>query len=95
MDPSLPNHLSIDSVHQDVCPATALKGTVDFWNRNRGILGDEAHCRYFGKVSQRAKFDTKPIRKKEDVASSWTELPKKSDGGKNEKPPQKGIINRR
>lgn len=44
---------------------------------------------------QRAEFDTKPIRKKEDVASSWTELLEKSDGGENEKPPQKGIIDRR
>lgn len=59
------------------------------------MLGDEAHCRCFGKVSQRAEFDTKPIRKKEDVASSWTELLEKSDGGENEKPPQTGIIDRR
>lgn len=46
----------------------------------------------FGKVSQRAVFDTQPIREKEDVSRSWTELLEESDGGENEKPPQRGVI---
>lgn len=86
MDPSLPNHLSIDPLHQDVYPATALKSAVDFWHRNRSMLGDKAHCRCFGKVSQRAVFDTKPIRKKERVAPLWAELLEQPNAGKNEKP---------
>ena len=55
------------------------------------MLGDEAHRLCFGKVSQRAVFDTQPIRE-EDVSRSWTELLEESDGGENEKPPQRGVI---
>ena len=66
-----------------MCPATARKGAVDFRHRNDGMLGDIAHCRCFGKLSQRAVFDTKPIGKK-DVTCSWTETLEELDGSENE-----------
>lgn len=48
------------------------------------MLGDIAHCRCFGKLSQRAVFDTKPIGKKKDVTCSWTETLEELDGSENE-----------
>ena len=46
-------------------------------------------------MSERAVFDTQPIREKEDFTRLWTELIEESDGGENEKPPQRGVIDGR
>lgn len=44
MDPSLPNYFFINPFHQDVCSITTFKSAIDFWHRNRGMLGNEANC---------------------------------------------------
>ena len=46
-----------DDIHYDVCDPVRAPGTLDFWDWDRGVLGDVRHGICLGEVDVSAGFD--------------------------------------